>query len=312
MRLKRLLSIVFLLLNREKIKAKELSEKFNVSLRTIYRDIQVINSAGIPIISTNGFNGGISILPDFRIDRQVLSLKEMQAIISALQGVNDSLKNRDLDLIIEKISDMLPGKPKEKSATESEVVIDLIPWGMAERSHSNIRKINLAMENKNIIRFLYSKIDGPSEERYVEPMTIIFKGYTWYLFGYCKLRKDYRVFRISRIKNLQVSDLCFIKRRKSYKDYINWNEQTKEIKLMLKFSGQVRTAVEDYFTEKEIEYDEQGDLIVRTQMPESGWLYGFILSYGSFVEVLEPKEYRQILHGEASKIKRLYDKKTPA
>jgi predicted DNA-binding transcriptional regulator YafY len=81
---------------------------------------------------------------------------------------------------------------------------------------------------------------------------------------------------------------------------------------MLKFSGQVRTAVEDYFTEKEIEYDEQGDLIVRTQMPESGWLYGFILSYGSFVEVLEPKEYRQILRREASKIKRLYDKKTPA
>jgi len=308
LRLERLLSIVFLLLNREKISSTELAEKFHVSTRTIFRDIKVINEAGIPIISYGGADGGFSIIEDYRIDKQVLTVNEMHSIVNALKGVNSSLHNNELDKIIDKICDIMPRKmSNEEQSKDMAVAIDLVPWGMSEKYQTNIRKINHAIENHFVIRFQYNKVDSQAEVRQVEPMTIMFKGYTWYLFGYCRLRKDFRIFRISRIKSLTTTSILFIRKNRDYKDYINWDETALKINLKLKFSKAVKSAVEDNFLENNIIYDQDGNLIVSTSMPESKWLYGFILSYGSFVEVLEPENYREIIREEGRKITDLYN-----
>ncbi|MBN2282248.1 MAG: YafY family transcriptional regulator [Candidatus Marinimicrobia bacterium] len=311
MRLDRLLSIVFLLLNRDKIASAELAKKFNVSTRTIFRDIKTINEAGIPVISYGGADGGFSIIEDYRIDKQVLTIKEMYAIVHALKGVNASLQNSEIDKIIDKICDLMPRKfTIEEQSREMAVAIDLIPWGMSGKYQENIRKINHAIENCLVIKFRYNKIDAAGEERQVEPMTILFKGYTWYLFGFCRLRKDFRIFRISRMKDLAISGIIFQRKTKNYQDCVNWEETGQKIALKLKFSKVIKTAVEDNFSEDNIIYDEAGNLIVTTTMPESGWVYGFILSFGSFVEVLEPLHYREFIKNEGEKIFRLYQEKS--
>jgi predicted DNA-binding transcriptional regulator YafY len=311
LRLERLLAIVFMLLNREKIQAKELAQKFNVTIRTIYRDIKVINQAGIPIISINGIDGGFSIIDEYRIDKQVLTYKEMQSIVNALKGVNSSLSNHELDIIIDKICDLMPKSSNNPVPTEStEIAIDLVPWGMSKKYQTNIRKINKAIESKTLLKFLYSKIGAPTDSRSVEPLTIIFKGYTWYLFAYCKLRHDFRIFRISRMKNLQLTNQYFIPKKQSYRDYINWEDNAPAINLKFKFSKTVQSAVEDYFNVEDIIFDENGDLIISTKMPDTNWVYGFILSFGSYVEVIEPERIRLLILEEAKKISTLY-KKTP-
>ena len=307
LRLERLLSIVFLLLNRERISSSELAKKFKVSTRTIFRDIRVINEAGIPIVSYSGIDGGFSIIEDYRIDKQVLTVKEMHSIVNALRGVNSSLQNNEIDKIIYKICDLMPRKmSNEEQSKEMAVAIDLVPWRISEKYQANIKKINNAIENTLVIKFQYSKVDAPMEERQVEPMTIMFKGYTWYLFGYCRLRSDFRIFRISRMNELTTTGIYFIRKNGNYKDFTNWDDNVKKVQLKLKFSKVVRAAVEDNFGEDTIIYDKGGNLIVTTSMPESNWLYGFILSYGSFVEVLSPESYREIIKSEVEKITKIY------
>ena len=308
LKLKRLLAIVFFLLNRDKISAQELSEKFQVSVRTIYRDIKIINQAGIPILTHSGAKGGFSIMENYKIDKQVLSVKEMHSIVNALKGVNASLDNSDLELIIEKICALLPKSSNSGTLDEGRnLAIDLVPWGMSENHKKNIRKINIAIENKNIIKFLYTKAQGEGTERYVEPMTIFFKSYAWYLFGYCRLRHDFRIFKISRIKKLDLTDLHFVRKKEDYQKHLNWEQNTNKIHLKLKFSKTIQSIVEDNFPEKNIFYHKSGDLIVTAEMPKSPWVYGFVLSYGSFVEVLEPLDFRESLKKEVANITKLYN-----
>lgn len=309
MRLERLLSIVFLLLNRDKLTAPELAKKYQVSERTIYRDIKTINEAGIPIISHTGHEGGFSILADYRIDKQVLTIKEMKAIVNALKGVNASLQNYEIDNIIEKICDLMPRNgASEKVIHDSDIAIDLVPWGMTKRYQKSLKSINTAIENRTIITFQYTAMDGKSTERSVEPMTMMFKGYTWYLFGYCRLRKDYRVFRINRLKNLQITQHGFTRKQKSYQEYLNWNEKTSTVTLTLKFKKEIQSQIGDHFQDNQVNYDDEGNMIVTTTMPANNWVYGFILSFGSFVEVLAPENYRRIIAEEGKKIMQVYKK----
>ena len=309
MRLERLLSIVFLLLNRDKITAPELAVKYQVSERTIYRDIKTINEAGIPVISYTGQEGGFSIIEDYRIDKQVLTFKEMIAIVNALKGVNASLQNHEIDNIIEKICDLMPRNGvREKPLRDANIAIDLVPWNISRQYKKNLKTINTALENRAIITFNYTKMDGVSTKRTVEPMTMMFKGYTWYLFGYCRLRKDYRVFRISRIKNLQPTHRLFTRKQKSYQEYLNWDEKAPSVTLKLKFKKEMRAQIGDQFHESQVDYDESGNMIVTTTMPENNWLYGYILSFGSFIEVLAPEKYRRIIAEEGYKIMQVYKK----
>jgi predicted DNA-binding transcriptional regulator YafY len=302
---------VTFLLNRPKVRVKELAEKFHVSTRTIYRDLDIINQAGIPVVSYSGAHGGIGIIEDFRIDKQVLSYQEMQSVVDALKGVNNSLHNEELDLIIDKIQGLLPKSRNLHSNNNTPVAIDLQPWGMSENYQKRIKQINTAIENRQVVRFTYTKIDAAPENREIEPMTIIFKGYTWYLFGYCRKRKDYRIFRISRMDELQITNRFFVRKKGGYQQYINYNESVKNVELTLKFSKVVGAAVKDSTIEQDILEETDNHIILKTKMPFSNWLYGYILSFGSFVEVLAPKNFRKIICEEAEKISKIYNKKAP-
>ena len=310
MRLDRLLEIVIILLNRRTITARELADRFEVSIRTIYRDIEAINTAGIPVISFQGQGGGFSIMEGYTVDRRVLSLDDMRSILTALKGLQSSLQNEEINKAIEKISSLIPDDRAEEFSRKMEMlVVEMTPWGLPGKRKDNVRILHRAITESRLLEFQYRNQKGEFSERRVEPMTLLLKGQTWYLFGYCLKREAYRIFRLSRIRNPELLLRGFTRRDASYKDYANLDappESVKTVDIRLRFDPEVRTQVEDYFDEEDIAYLENGRMEVTVSFPEGDWIAAIILRYGPFVEVIEPPAVRDLIRDQAKKILEKY------
>lgn len=289
MRIDRMLAITVILLNRKRISARALADKFEVSVRTIYRDIDALNSAGIPVVSYPGNDGGFGIVDTFKLDRQLFTFRDMISVISALNGLNKTLEDSELDNVIEKIRNLVPReKSGELDLSLEQFIIDVLPWGARQKQRELIQIVHNAIVNKKLLEFTYRNSKGEETRRAVEPMTLLFKGYAWYLFGFCQLRNDYRFFRLSRISNPDSSQIDFQRRDKSYNEFETDQKNQKPVSLVFKFSPEVRFRVEDFFDPEDIEILENGGTIVRVQWPEDEWVYSMILSYGEHIQVLEP------------------------
>ncbi|APC80091.1 helix-turn-helix transcriptional regulator [Clostridium botulinum] len=314
MKINRLLAIVVMLLNREKISASELAEKFEVSVRTIYRDIEAINLAGIPIVSQIGNNGGFYIIDNYKINHQLLTLEDMISIIEALKNMNKFLDNKNVEMAIEKVKNIVPKEKKEVFDLHFEqMCIDTLPWGFKKCEEENLKYkiIYDAVDNKNCIAFDYRNSKGEYNWRQVEPLTLVFKGFSWYLFSFCKLKNDYRFFKLSRMENLTVLHEKINENRISYKEYINISESEQvPTRVVLKFSERVRYRIDDCFDKDEIKFQEDGSVIVDTYLLEDDWIYSMILSYGECVEVLEPNHIREIIKDKCKKINDIYSNMT--
>ncbi len=308
MRLDRLLAITVMLLNRERISARELADKFEVTVRTIYRDVDALNMAGIPIISYPGNNGGFGIMENYKLDHQLLTLSDMTAILSALRGMNVTLEDRELDNAIEKITSLVPHDRKDEVKRSLEqVVIDILPWGYGDKQKHKLQHIHSALADSKMLHFSYRSAKGELLQRAVEPMTLILKGYSWYLFAYCSLRNDFRLFRISRMKNVEILQETFTRRDTSYRDILtNDEKQPDMIDMVLRFDPAVQVHVEDYYGEEDITIDDDGYLLVRVSFPDDRWIIAHILSFADAVEVIEPARIRDIVKETAEKITRLY------
>lgn len=310
MKINRLLAIVVLLLNREKVSASELASKFEVSVRTIYRDIDAINMSGIPIASKSGNNGGFYIVENYKISHQFLTIKDMISIAEALKNINGVLNNSSVDLAIEKVKSIVPEDKKEKFNMHfKQIFIDTLPWGF-KKSDGEDLKYNIiieALKGKNCLSFNYMNAKCEYTFRKVEPITLVFKGFGWYLFSFCTMRNDYRIFKLSRMKNLNVLNEKVHDSMLSYEKYLSKNNPPKNtIKLVLKFSQKVKYKIIDYFNKDEITFNEDGSSIVRTEVLENNWIYSMILSYGEHIEVLKPKTIRQVIKDKCQKTLDIY------
>jgi predicted DNA-binding transcriptional regulator YafY len=308
MRIDRMLSIVILLLNKPRISARELSDRFEVSVRTIYRDIDAINLAGIPIVSYSGNTGGFGIMENYKLDRQLLSLDDMKSILTALKGINSTLEDRYLTSAIDKITTLVPDDKAEEMRLHGEdVIIDILPWAYTESQKIMIKSANRAIKENLLIDIDYRNLKGERYLRTIEPMSLVFKGYSWYIFGYCTYKKDYRIFRISRIYSLEPSNVKFERRNYSYFDFFTEDSPEKNnVKIKLRFFPEIKEKVVENFDYGKIEYLEDGSMVIESFMPEDNWVYSFILSFGEFVEVLEPVHIRDIIREKAKKIIGIY------
>jgi predicted DNA-binding transcriptional regulator YafY len=308
MRIDRMLSILVMLLNKDRVSANELAEKFEVSVRTVYRDIDSINAAGVPVISYPGNNGGFGIMDTFKIDRQLFNLKDMLNVLSTLKGVNSALEDLELETAIEKISSLVPKeKTEELNLHMEQVVIDILPWGMNKDLKEYLKKIHQALNESKLLHFNYLNSKGEKSLRSVEPLTLIFKGYTWYLFAFCLSKNDYRFFKLTRIKNLKKLDQKFDRKKVSYQDFMTPDfQKVKMVNLVLRFSPEMKERIEDYFPGKAIKIDKNGKIIVSVSYPEEEWIYGFILGYGEDVEILEPQHIREAIKEKIKKIQAVY------
>jgi predicted DNA-binding transcriptional regulator YafY len=311
MKLERLLALIVLLLNQEKMTGKELAEYFEVTERTIYRDMETINQAGIPVVSFQGRNGGFGILDTYKIDRNILTINDLSMIITALTGIKGTVSDKRLDYLLEKIKNLIPAKDLEIFKKENEhIIIDVLPWDNNKTGKERFELIDRAIRANKIISFSYANVKGEYTERPVEPIVLILKGFIWYLYAYCLMREDFRVFRLSRIKNITLLDKTFI-RRKNPGDF-SWNEawfnKIRKIKLVMRFKHSLRIRAEDYFGEAHIESDEDGSIIVRIEYPKDDGLMVMLLSFGSDVELLEPDYLREELRETGERLMKIYNK----
>lgn len=312
MKIERLLAITIMLLNRRKATANDLAENFGVSARTIYRDLDTLNNAGIPIVSYQGYEGGFCIPDNYKLSRQLLTFDDMVSILTTLKGVNASLKNVDIDRAIEKITALIPVEKKDLFRQKSgSFIIDISPWGKSSHHDSTMQKVHKGVSESRFLQFCYTGAGGQKSDRVVEPHTLIFKSFNWYLFAYCKLRQDFRVFRLSRMRQVTVKKQCFIRRLVDPEEYFHpQNDSRAEIELVLKFSAQLLVRVEEMFEEKHLSYNADKTITARFTIPEDEWIVSFVLSFGDNVEIISPASWRQTLKQKIEKMNKIYSNLT--
>ena len=279
----RLFRILYYILEKEKVTANELTDKFEVSVRTIYRDIDSISSVGVPIFTTQGKGGGIKIDNEYILNKSLFDANEKEQIIAALQGLEKTNKVYKSELIT-KLSALF------KIKNSNWIEIDFTSWGSNNTYQELFNTLKIAIINKNIISFSYNSSKGEKINRKVKPIRLLFKEQDWYLYGFCLLRNDFRYFKLSRMKDLEVLAMNYednfenmvLKREIKHEDIVN---------IKLKFNKSVEFRVYDEFNEAIVE-DEKGNLYVEIKIPNNYKLYNYIFSFGSNVEILEPKEIR--------------------
>lgn len=298
MQINRLFEITYILLNKRTVTAKELAERFDVSTRTIYRDIDALSLAGIPVYTEKGKSGGISLLPDFVLNKSILSEKEQNEILSALQSFS-VVKAGETDQVLKKLSAIF------NKNTVPWLEVDFSGWGFENNFFDDLK---IAIAERRITEFDYYNSYGEKTFRHVEPVQLWFKSMSWYLKGFCLTKKEMRLYKLTRIKNLAVTDSRFLKRDlvvvSDEKD--NRQEQKNEVMLKLRIKPEMAYRVFDDFYENMVEKQPDGSFIVKVLWPEDNWLYGFILSFGEYIEVLEPEHIRKIIKDKAEKIFKLY------
>lgn len=281
----RLFKIVYHLLEKGKSTAPELAEKFEVSIRTIYRDLDTISAAGIPIYATQGKGGGIFIMQDFVLNKSLLSEQEKEQILMALQGISATEHNQTDELLM-KLSGLFQSK------VTNWIEVDFSEWYKNTPNYDVFNLIKNAIFNQYTITFSYFAREGNYSNRTVEPIKLIFKNKDWYLYGFCLLRNDFRFFKLTRIKDLEISSDTFIREVKSSHEIETVIKNKNFIHAKLKFSPKVAFRVYDEFTDN-VSKDNQGNLYVNIDLPDNETLFSYILSFGDNVEILEPDYLRQ-------------------
>jgi predicted DNA-binding transcriptional regulator YafY len=310
MKLERLLAITMLLLNRNQINAKELAEYFEVSQRTIYRDIDTINQAGIPIVSYMGAEGGFGILENYKITKNFLDDYEINSLLSALKNLNNTVNDRKISHALEKLENLKPDKNINSSNSNTiPINIDYNNWNSNYKDKDKLKNLNRAIYEKRMISFDYVNTKGEYTNRIVEPLSLLLKDFSWYLQGYCHSKEDYRLFKVKRMRMVKVTEDYFTRNAPPLEvlDYSEeWYKDKTVIDIILKFKAEARTRVVDSFNEDQIQYLEDSTIEVHFMAPEDNWLFELILGFGSQVEVIEPPELRSLIWLRAIEICNLY------
>ena len=279
----RLFRILYYILEKGKVTASELADKFEVSVRTIYRDIDSISSAGIPIYALQGKGGGIEIAEDFVLRKSLLSENEKQQIISALQGLDNIAIQHENELLT-KLSALF------KMKNTSWIEVDFNNWQNNKMYEKTFNDIKSAILSKNIVSFTYFSSNEKETSRRVKPVRLLFKGQDWYLYALCLLRNDFRYFKLSRIKNLETHTEKF---DDNFEDVVLKKEMPYEntVHIKVKFDRKAAFRVYDELN-GEITEDDEGNLYAEIEIPNDYNLFNYIFSFGDGAEVLEPKEIR--------------------
>lgn len=300
MQINRLFEIIYLLLNKKFMTANELAEHFEVSVRTIYRDIDTLSLAGIPIYALQGKGGGISLLEHYVLDKSVLSEREQNEILYALQSMTVT-QVPEADKVLAKLSSLF-----NKSRTNW-IEVDFSPWGSDDKGFSQFTQIKDAILSHRIIEFNYFGSSGEKTARRVEPMKLIFKTNAWYLQAFCQTRNELRMFKIVRMADVQKTEETFTPMiPEPLPGGGQLQETQKWIELCFNISADGAYRVYDEFEEKEITKNTDGSFTIMTTLPESDWLIRYILSFGSEAEVKSPQHIRDMLQLELSKIAMRY------
>ena len=309
MKVDRLVSIIMILLEKKRIGAQELADRFEVSPRTIYRDIDAINMAGIPVRSTSGVGGGFEIMPEYKMDKRIFSTAELSALLMGLTNLSGIVRGEELLSALAKVRSFIPAdKAKDIDLKANQICIDLRPWMGNRNIQSNLETIQTALQENRLLSFAYVDGHGNQTERIVEPYQLVLKGSHWYFQGYCRCRQDYRLFRLSRISNLQMKAETFAP-REYQKPILDYSEalEAMQTRIRLRIHKSILDRVLDFCAFENFTPDGEDHYLVEYPFIENDYYYDMLLSFGQACECLAPTHIREELKRRAQAIAAMYE-----
>lgn len=289
MQINRLFEIIYLLLDRRKMTAKELAERFEVSERTIYRDIDILSSAGIPVYTTKGKGGGIGLLEQFVLNKSLLSEQERKEILYGLQSLC-AASVPDAQPVLSRLSSLF------QAEDDRWIEVDFTGWGSGPLEKETFHLLRQAILHGRRVSFDYHTAFGQHSLRTVDPARLCFKGQAWYLQGFCLTRQDWRTFKLQRIENLrETGEPAELQRLQQGPPPVDGSPVRPNLEVTLRFQPDIAYRVYDEFDRHTITPQPDGSLLVRALFLEDEWVYGYLLSYAEKVQVLAPDRLRELL-----------------
>jgi len=299
------MGITMYLVNRNVVTAKELSERFEVSVRTIVRDIEALSMAGIPISSSTGAAGGYEILDTFRLNKQITTMDDYLFIITALKGMCSAYDNQKINATLEKM--LAIGQYKDD---DQRIFIDFGVVREGDHISEYVREIEDAIRDQTIVEFDYTDNSGRQNRRTVEPLALNYRWYAWYLLAYCTYKNDYRFFKLNRISVLTVTDTPITHTHENIPKLLEkqWDSDTRRrYSMKLECKAEACIPVMEYLKGCIIEERGNGDFVLVTEVVETERMwFSLLMGFGSMVKVLEPQEIIDMIKEKTAEIQNLY------
>ncbi|MDW8802083.1 YafY family protein [Clostridium sp. A1-XYC3] len=309
MKIDRIISIIMILLQRKKISAAKLAEMFEVTPRTIYRDIETINTAGIPIITYPGVNGGIGIMEEYKIDKKLFTTSDIITLLMGLGSISGAMTKDEITNTLVKVKALVPDEQiRDIELKSTQISIDLTPWMGNKNLQLNLEKIKEALNEKRLLTFEYYDRGGKGSNRKVEPYRLVLKESNWYLQGYCDSRQDFRIFKLSRISALKILEDTFTPREFHGKALGSWDYIEKNIvTIKLLVDESLRDRMMEYCGEENIQSYGDSKLVVNFPFVEDEFGYNLLLSFGDKCKCLEPTRVREEIIRRIKELLRIYN-----
>lgn len=303
MKVERLYAVTVYLLNHGKTSANELAKHFEVSQRTIQRDIDSLCMAGIPVVATTGASGGYEISETYRLDHGFATSDDYSYILTALQGLVSATGDRKAKQLTEKII-----HASNEGGTGSGMILDFSVLQEGEQSALNL--LRSAVSEKRTVEFTYTNNDRETRRHSVEPVAVLYRWYAWYLLAYSKVRQDYRTYKLVRMSDLKITDAPFTKEHAPADEIVKMidrNDSRQYTEVLIKCKESAKARVIEYLKGTvEEEFSDGGALVKATVVENEQFWLGTLLSLGDQVEILSPEKLRGQLLESAEKIVSLY------
>jgi len=300
MKIDRLIGILSILLQKEKITAPELAAKFEVSRRTINRDIEHLCKAGIPVVTTCGKNGGISIVDGYKIDKTLLTSSDMKAIFAGLKSLDSVSGTNRYQQLMDKLSPDCSGG----ALSGQYISIDLSSWYKSTLA-PKIEKIRQAIERREKIAFDYYRPKGESHRK-LEPYRLVFKWSSWYVWGYCVDKEDFRLFKLNRMPEIENTGEVFEARVLPESEISPVVFAPGQLHARILFEPEAKWRLIDDFGLDSFTEQPDGMLLFAFDFMDVDNLFSWLLSFGSQAELLEPEELRDIFFEMIQKMMKKY------
>lgn len=310
MKIDRLISIVMLLLERKQISATKLAEMFEVTPRTIYRDVETISQAGIPIVAQPGVHGGIRILEEYKIAKKLFTVSDITALLIGLGSIHSSLSGEEILHAMAKVKGLIPPEQIRNIELKSnQIAVDHTPWLGDKKLRVNLEEIKLALRENRFITFQYSDQSGQKSQRKIEPYRLVLKYSNWYLQGYCTTREDFRTFRLSRISAPKLLEESFEPRAFDYGPLeVSDRLEKKKTPVKLLVDEKLLDILLEFCGEESIEPVENHKYMVHFPFVEDDFSYSMLLRFGDKCECLEPEHVRLELIRRIKSLLQVYEK----
>lgn len=289
----RLFGIIYILLSKKMVTAKELADYFEVSVRTIYRDVKTLSFLDIPIYMSKGKNGGICLLEDYKFDKTLLTDDEQKSILFSLQEISGL--NIDSNKLFEKLKNVF------NKENEEWFDIDFGIWGNSNIHKENFEIIKKAILENNKLEFTYFNTNGTKNSKKVEPLRLCFKYNSWYLYAFDTTKKEDRLYKITRIKNIKNTNEFFENDNRTLKETL-YDDSKEKVHLKLEIDKSLTYRVYDEFDESCISILPNGNYLIDTNLPENEWLYGYLLSFGNKLKIISPSSIKDVVIGKMKKV----------